>query len=322
MYNIRDKRHINSYDPPLATFLRSIGLGAFCVLITHFLRYHISHEPKKPVRTESLHLAFQRCAVHILPCAFALLLITINIYGHFIGFELAGESGKTSEYTALLQIAAKIQELLVVASLTTIVMHKIRYDLIDGNGVPFGLVGVGALFTQLSFFWSTAFIGSFSSHGAMRRNAATLCLVVLAGFIAVTAGPAVAVLLIPREHTWPAGGTKYWINGSSEDLWPSTLNIKHYMPGLGAGIYGASCSSSNAYTNALCPAGGYMALASRFSSSDNPRPWSAPKDSRHVSAEFLIWSPERQVPPYSLASAQRARVALESSATGVYGPAA
>lgn len=322
MYNIRDKRHGNPYDPPLATFLRSIGLGAFCVLIAHLLRYHIPHEPKKPVRTESLHLAFQRCAVHILPCAFALFLIIINIHGHFIGFELAGESGKTSEYTALLQIAAKIQELLIIASLTAIIMHKVRYDLIDGNGVPFGLVGVGALFTQLSYFWSAAFIGSFSSQGAMRRNAATLCLVVLAGFIAVTAGPAVAVLLIPREHTWPAGGTKYWINGSSEDLWPSTLDIKHYMPDLGAGIFGASCSSSNAYTNALCPAGGYMALANRFSSSDNPRPWSAPKDSRYIPADFLIWSPEGQVPPYSLASAQRARVALESSATGVHGPAA
>jgi hypothetical protein len=41
---------------------------------------------------------------------------------------------------ALLQIAAKTQKLLIVASLTTVVVHRLRHDLIDGEGVPFGLV--------------------------------------------------------------------------------------------------------------------------------------------------------------------------------------
>ncbi|USP81540.1 hypothetical protein yc1106_08814 [Curvularia clavata] len=322
MFARLDSSYGFSYDPPLSPFLRSLGLGILCVLITRFSHRHSQGERKKPIRTVSLYLAIQRCAVHILPCAFSIFLITINILGYFIGFELAGEPGKTSQYTALLQIAAKIQELLIIASLTTIVVHKVRNDLIDGDGIPFGLVGVGALFTQLSFFWSTAFIGSVSNTRTVRRNAATLCLVILAGFIAVTAGPAVAVLLIPREQTWPAGGTKYWINGSSEDLWPSTVDIRHYMPDRGVGVFGPGCSSSDAYKNALCPAGGYEALASRYSSSDNPRPWSAPKDSRYTPAGLLIWSPEGQVPPYNLASAQRARVALESSATGVHGPTA
>jgi hypothetical protein len=258
--------------------------------------------------------------VHILPCAFSAFLIAINTHGYFIGFELAGQSNRTSEYTALLQIAAKIQELLIIANLTTIIMHKVRYDLIDGNGIPFGLVGAGSLFTQLSFFWSTASLGSVSSPRAMRYNAAMLCLVVFAGFLAVTAGPAVAVLLIPREHTWSAGGTKYWTNGSSDDLWPSVVGIEHYMLDQGADMLGASCSSPNAYTNALCPAGGYMALVHRLSLSHNHRPWSISKDTRYTSAEFLTRSPGGQVPPYNLALAQRARVTSESSAAGSHGP--
>lgn len=289
------------------------------VLKNKLLGYDSQVEPKKLIYTTSLHITLQRCAVHLLPCTFSIFLVVINLQGYFIGFELAGEPGKTSQYMALLQITAKIQELLVVASLTTVVVHRLRYDLIDGEGVPFGLVGSGALYSQLSYFWSTAFIGSVS--GGARLNATLIGLILIAGLIAVTAGPAVAVLLIPREQTWSAGGTKYWIDGTADDLWPLLVGPEHYMPENSTGLLGASCSSEQAYTNALCPAGGYLSLMNRFSSSDYSRPWSGTRDSRYTPVDLLIWSPMGQMPPYNMASAQRARTALESSAVGVHGPA-
>lgn len=319
MHRQARSRQQPSSQPVLSAFLRSVGLGALDVLKNRLLGYNTRVEPKKLIQTTSLRITLQRCAVHLLPCTFSIFLVTINLQGYFIGFELAGQPGKTSQYMALLQIAAKVQELLIVASLSTVVVHRLRHDLIDGEGVPFGLVGSGSLFSQLSYFWSTAFIGSVS-RGA-RLNATLVGLLLLAGLIAVTAGPAVAVLLIPREQAWSAGGTKYWINGTTDDLWPSRVGLEHYMPETGTGLFGASCSSTKAYTNALCPAGGYLSLMNRFSSSDYSRPWSGTKDSRYTPVELLIWSPMGQMPPYNMASAQRARTALESSAVGVHGPA-
>ncbi|UPX13774.1 uncharacterized protein EKO05_0004273 [Ascochyta rabiei] len=306
-------------QPTLSAFLRAVGLDALNVLKNKLSGYNTRSEPTKLIHTTSLRTTLQRCAVHLLPCAFSIFLISINLQGYFIGFELAGQPGRTSQYIALLQIAAKAQELLIVASLATVVVHRIRHDLIDGEGVPFGLVGAGSLFSQLSYFWSTAFIGSVS-RGA-KLNATLVGLLLLAGLVAVTAGPAVAVLLVPREQTWSAGGTKYWINGTTKDLWPSRVGLEHYMPETGAGLFGASCSSTKAYTNALCPAGGYLSLMNRFSSSDYSRPWSGTRDSRYTPVGLLVWSPMGQMPPYNMASAQRARTALESSAVGIHGPA-
>jgi hypothetical protein len=106
----------------------------------------------------------------------------------------------------------------------------------------------------------------------MKLNATLVGLVLLAGLIAITAGPAIAVLLIPREQIWPAGGTSYWINGTADDLWPSRIGLEHYMPEEGTGIFGVACSSAQAHQNALCPAGGYLSFLNRFSSSDYYRP--------------------------------------------------
>jgi hypothetical protein len=312
-------RHQRLFQLAFSAFLRSVGLDALNVLKSKVLGSDTDLEPKKYVKTKSLSIALQRCAVHLLPCAISILVATINLQGYFIGFELAGESGKTSQYIALLQIAAKAQELLIVASLATVVVHKLRHDLIDGEGVPFGLVGAGSLFSQLNYFWSTAFIGSVS--GRTKLNATLVGLVLLAGLIAITVGPAIAVLLIPREQTWPAGGTTYWINGTTDDLWPSRIGLEHYMPEERTGIFGVACSSAQAYKNALCPAGGYLSFLNRFSSSDYYRPWSGSPGSRYTPVNLLIWSPLGQVPPYNMVSAQRARVALESSAIGIHGPA-
>jgi uncharacterized membrane protein len=129
---------------------------------------------------------------------------------------MAGEPGRTSQNIAILQVLAKIQELLMVASLATVLLERLRHDMIRGPGVPYGLLGVTSLFSQSSYFWSSIFAGSISRRAWLNRELFVLILV--SGFLAATAGPAVAVLLIPREHTWPAGGTTWWLNGTSDDL--------------------------------------------------------------------------------------------------------
>jgi hypothetical protein len=201
--------------------------------------------------------------VHLAPCIFSVIIISLNIKGYFIGAELAGAAGQTSQALAALQIAAKVQELLMVASLTAIVVHRVRHDLITGKGVPFGLVGAGVQFNSLSYFWSPGFLGSLTSN--VKLNVTLIILTLVSGLIAVTAGPAVAVLLSPQQRIWPLVGSTYWINGTADDFWPDVIGMEHYMPELGTvSKDSASCRSQKAYTNALCPSGGYSSLLLDF----------------------------------------------------------
>lgn len=40
-------------------------------------------------------------------------------------------------------------------------------------------------------------------------------LVVVGGGLALLAGPAAALLMIPRQLDWPVGGGVYWLNGNT-----------------------------------------------------------------------------------------------------------
>jgi hypothetical protein len=77
---------------------------------------------------------------------------------------MAGQSGRTLQNIEILQVIAKVQELMMVASLTTVLVDRLRHDMIKGPGVPYGLVGANSLFSQSSYFWSSTFLGSLSKR--------------------------------------------------------------------------------------------------------------------------------------------------------------
>lgn len=71
------------------------------------------------------------------------------------------------------------------------------------------------LLTVFSFFWSLEFWGAVLSYNTRRwrQNYIVVGLLILAGVLATIAGPATAVLMIPRKLEWPVGGGIFWING-------------------------------------------------------------------------------------------------------------
>ena len=50
-----------------------------------------------------------------------------------------------------LQFAAKLYELLVIASLSAIILHHMRYEILFSEGVPLGIFGSALSFQQLSY---------------------------------------------------------------------------------------------------------------------------------------------------------------------------
>ena len=207
-------------------FFRNTGLGAINDF-TAWLRgcRHRSRkhrvEHKKVAVSSSRWLALSRCGVHILPTMVSIVLVAINFRGDFIGIDFNSRIKAETMNIALLQTAAKFQELLIVASLATIVFQLTRDELLFGDGIPLGLLAAGIDLTKLSFFWSPQTLGSLRSLFRGPRKYRRILLAIflpLAGALALLAGPSCAVLLVPQVQDWPAGGTPVSLNGIAKDF--------------------------------------------------------------------------------------------------------
>ena len=230
-------------------FIRAIG---FEVLNTLCRRWTASEEPK-PVLRRSHWIALSRCAIHILPCLVFLFLIPLNYSAMYLG---PGFSYRESDqiYLVLFQIAAKILEIVCVASLTTVVLHVLRHDLLR-DGVPLGFVGSGMFFSQANWFWSPEMlVGALHCVKSWKRLS-LLAVIIIAGFLALLIAPSAAVLLQPRIQTVPAGGTTYFLPATPDQLWPSEVNGSDEL---------SECFGEYAIQNIVCASAGFESLRGYF----------------------------------------------------------
>lgn len=230
-------------------FLRALGFEVFNTL---FRRWTASESPK-PVLRRSRWIALSRCAIHILPCAVFLFLIPLNFRTMYLGpgFSYRQSNGL---FLVLFQIAAKILEILCVASLTTVVLQVLRHDLIR-DGVPLGFVGSGIFFSQANCFWSPEMlVGALHCVKSWKRLR-LLMVIIVAGFLALLIAPAAAVLSQPRIQSVPAGGTAYFLPATPDQLWPSEVNGFNER---------SECSGDYAIQNIVCASAGFESLRNRF----------------------------------------------------------
>ncbi|KAK1033101.1 hypothetical protein LTR33_016757, partial [Friedmanniomyces endolithicus] len=153
--------------------LRSLGLES----VAHLWPYGRSakkREDPKAVIEKSRGLALSRCAIHILPICVSIVIISISTINIYLGRTLRGSIASIAVNIALLQGAAKMQELLIVGSTTAVVMHVLRHELVSGDGVPFGLLGGGFQFSGLGYFWAPEFWGAVLHATLTFRKKATL----------------------------------------------------------------------------------------------------------------------------------------------------
>ena len=249
----------------LTSFLRSFGLEIISVLIRARIKSP-SGEPKKPILRKSRWLALSRCAVHILPIIVSIGLVILNLLHIYIGDHIRGDIFTNSDNTnlAMLQVTAKIQELLVVGSTGNIVFHIIRNELIDGDGLPLGLIGAGLQFSGLSFLWSPAFLCSVPYRARLWRKILVFLSLIVASALAVAAGPASAVLMVPRQQDWQAGGSPFYLQGSSLDIWPDRLTFDENRDL-------SICQNWDATDHSVCPSGGLNALIEHYELIDPSR---------------------------------------------------
>ena len=145
------------YRYTLVQVLRTVGLD----IVSFFARkIRLNHsEQAKITISDSVWVAFSRCSIHLLPVAVSIYLITLNLKGQYIGQHLPWSKSDYGDSVALafIQIAAKIQELLVMASVAAAILHATIDALTNEHGLPLGLSTPGFSFTRISSFWSPAF---------------------------------------------------------------------------------------------------------------------------------------------------------------------
>lgn len=273
-------------------FFRNTGLGVLNDLNTWLPGRRHRSEQKKIVISTSRWTALSRCGVHVLPVLVSIAIIIINIRQVYIGIDFQSLVTSETINIAFLQTAAKLQELLIVASLTTIVFQLLRDELLYGDGIPLGLIGAGIDFTKLSYFWSPEILGSVTSLFRGRRKYRKIQLglfLILAGALALLAGPSCAVLLVPQNQDWPAGGTSLFLNGMKDEFWPVELTADSSQA--------STCSSSSGTRYGICPSGGYHSLWSHYAKLDHSIFTNVvPSYAKELSGNRYYWSIESMQP--------------------------
>ena len=180
------------------------------------------HEQAKVAIRKNYSVAVLRSLIHLIPIGVALSEIILNWNVYYVGVSVYSQ--------VIYQLVAKTHEIMIQASLATILFSYIRHDITTGKGVPFGALSSSLQVSQISYLWSMEFWGTIRSVDLpFCRKIMLLVLTVICFALASLSGPSSAVLLVPRSDFWPAGDTDIWINTTFDDLYPtrSVLSLRH-----------------------------------------------------------------------------------------------
>ena len=120
------------------------------------------------------------------------------------------------------------KEMFTVSSLANVLLTLVRRELVFDNGIPLGMLYSSTRFTQVTYLISPTLWSCVKFPGSWMKRGFLIAMILIAGLLAIFAGPATATLLLPEVRPdWPAGGTAFWLRGKAEDLWPTKLGADH-----------------------------------------------------------------------------------------------
>lgn len=152
-------------------------------------------EDPKPIWTKSRKRAFRHfLIIHFVPVATTLILFWLYLKG----LQWQANDGQLK---ALL-FAAKLHESLIIISLADIAFHRIRYHLLTGRGVSFGLLVSPFRISNPLSLVQTPFLASATFTLKSAPELVTVLLVILVSILALLASPSSSALMLPRYDWW------------------------------------------------------------------------------------------------------------------------
>lgn len=155
-------------------------------------------EQKKEACSTSRGSAFRNFAWLHLPS----VIITFGLLVLYIKQQTWTPPYPLAEQLSALQFAAKAHESLILVSLADILFHRIRYALLESNGVPLGfLASAFYLASPIQYLLSWEFWGAVfrpSTSTSRHFHITTTGSILLLTFIGIAAGPFSAIAMMPR----------------------------------------------------------------------------------------------------------------------------
>lgn len=156
-------------------------------------------------------------------------IVALIATGIVVGFNFSnrhawdqGRLRKLTDDEAInaLQFVAKLHEIIIVGSLSSILLHHIRRRLFGPKGIPLGLLSSGYQSSSAEYLCSKEFWSSF-------RNNKILTIILCISIVYTNmVGPSSAVALIPSLNWFPVavpskGQARLYLNGTFDQVYPS-----------------------------------------------------------------------------------------------------
>lgn len=143
-------------------------------------------------------------------------------------------SGSINETLALLQILAKLHDILIYVSLSQVLLYYLRSQLLSKRGTIYGLfsaaysVAVGSL-PCLEAFWYP-FHSSIGLGQIQWRARILVCLVLIITIIGLAANPAASIVLLPRLDWWVGPDLFHFMDSDGRMSPLSHTGFSMYIP--------------------------------------------------------------------------------------------
>lgn len=216
------QKPFRSRSEAIRSFVRSSQLQ----ISPQFTRWRNTKEDQKTAIYSGRSAVLLHAWVHILPLMVVIVILTLNIRTYFIG-EIS-----TNDLTAI-QFAAKMLEVLIQASIATMVLALIRLYAVGGESLPLGALLIPTQLSDVSRLWSLELWGGLTSKKINISRRTVLC-VILPFAIALTAviGPSSAILMIPRPiQVYATSPLRIYMDkalnlcGLVDDIYPKTIGL-------------------------------------------------------------------------------------------------
>ena len=206
------------------------------------------------ITTNTRH-ALLDCLVHLLPILVTVVLLALNF--NLVYFTAVKE---VQMYLNAFQFCAKLHEMMMVASLSLIVINRLRRELVrsDAPGVALGYLTTGYELSSVTLLFSTQFRAAWTTSRHRKLSGPSLSSWIILGVLLVAVvGPSSAILMLPAPNWWDSrhplksSPPRVFTNISRADLWPQTITADLLPEGC--------LTSSESY---YCPSAGYREISS------------------------------------------------------------
>jgi hypothetical protein len=171
-----------------------------------------------------------------------------------------------------LQLAAKLHELLVLTSISSIVLHVVQLDLTGNAGLPLGMIANAfelgsAQFLRRRSFWSALWLRDPATQKRFPSGKFWL-LCLFSTILVLLSGPSSAIAIIPSlnffdlDRPFNQSVSPYYIWNHSMELWPEHITAKSLpsqLPNDPTNITHVMINCSDTSTTSFvtnCPSGG------------------------------------------------------------------